>query len=435
MIPNNQADTDTRFRRLIEAVKFVYASTFFQDAKNYIQATDHVTADERMAVIIQEIVGQQHGDRYYPHISGVARSYNYYAFGHAKPSDGVVDLALGLGRAIVDEGAGWSFSPAHPAIAPPFNSLQDMLKDSQTQFWAVHMGPPPPYDPIRDTEHMTKHGLEVGEADGVLDWLASTYNAANDRIEWGINARGPRILNFAPILDLEQIPLNNVLKNLIAICKERTGKDIEIEFAVTLGKSSGEPSRLGFLQVRPMVVSYDNVELTDADWTAGDVLLQSEDVLGNNEIDTLCDIVYVKPERFSTSKTWQIATQIETLNRKLLAAGRRYVLIGFGRWGTTDATRGIPVNFGQISGAQVIVEATLPRMFFNFSQGSHFFHNMTSFRILYLFVSEHQEKQVDWTWLERQHVEEETEFLKWVVAERPLRVKVDGRSGRGVIRT
>ncbi len=435
MIPNNQADTDTRFQRLVEAVKFVYASTFFQDAKNYMKATDHVTADERMAVIIQEVVGQRHGDRYYPHISGVARSYNYYAFGHAKPSDGVVDLALGLGRAIVDEGAGWSYSPAHPAIGPPFNSLQDMLKDTQTQFWAIHMGPPPPHDPIRDTEHMVKHGLEVGEADGVLDWLASTYNPANDRIEWGINAPGPRILNFAPILDLEQVPLNNTLKNLIGICKERAGKDIEIEFAVTLGKSPGEPSRIGFLQVRPMVVSYDNVELTDADWTAGDALLQSEDVLGNNEIDSLCDIVYVKPEQFSTTKTWQIAAQIETLNRKLLAAGRRYILIGFGRWGTTDATRGIPVNFGQISSAQVIVEATLPGMFFNFSQGSHFFHNMTSFRILYLFVSENKEKQIDWKWLERQRVEAETEYLKWVVAERPLRVKVDGRSGRGVIRT
>lgn len=435
IIPNNQADTDTRFRRLVEAVKFVYASTFFQDAKNYIQATDHVTADERMAVIIQEVVGQRHGDRFYPHIAGVARSYNFYAFGSAVPTDGVVDLALGLGRAIVDEGTGWSYSPAYPAVGPPFNSLQDMMKETQTQFWAVHMGAPPPYDPIRDTEYMVKHGLEVAESDGVLDWLVSTYDPANERLKWGLGAPGPRVLNFSPILELEQVPLNNALKNLIGICQERAGSDVEIEFAVTLGKSSGEPSRLGFLQVRPMVVSRDTVELSDADWTADDLLLNSENVLGNNEIDDLCDIVYVKPGQFSTTKTWLIATQVEALNRKILAAGRRYVLIGFGRWGTTDPLRGIPVNFGQISGAKVIVEATLPGMFFNFSQGSHFFHNMTSFRILYLFVSEEQERQIDWNWLEQQRVEQETEYLKWVVAEQPLRVKVDGRSGRGVIRT
>jgi len=435
MIPNNQADTDTRFRRLVEAVKFVYASTFFQDAKNYIQATDHVTADERMAVIIQEVVGQRHGDRFYPHIAGVARSYNYYAFGSAEPSDGVVDLALGLGRAIVDEGAGWSYSPAYPAVGPPFNSLQDMLKETQTRFWSVHMGPPPPYDPIKDTEYMIRNGIDVAERDGVLDWLVSTYDPANERLKWGLSAPGPRVLNFAPILDLEQLPLNDTLKNLIAICKDRAGTDIEIEFAVTLGASSKETSRLGFLQVRPMVVSQEAVEVTDADWTAGDLLLNSQSVLGNNQIDDLTDIVFVKPGQFSTTKTWQIATQVETLNRKLMAAGRRYILIGFGRWGTTDPLRGIPVNFGQISGAKVIVEATLPGMFFNFSQGSHFFHNMTSFRILYLFVSDEQERQIDWNWLEGQHVEAETEYLKWVVAGRPLRVKVDGRSGRGVIRT
>jgi hypothetical protein len=433
MIPNNQPDTDSRFRRLIEAVKYVYASTFFRDAKNYIGATTHSTEEERMAVIIQEVVGQRHGDRFYPHICGVARSYNYYPFGHAAPEDGVVDLALGLGRIIVEDGKGWTYSPAYPNTNPPFNSVGDLVDSSQTEFWSIHMGPPPPYDPIRETEWMMRYNLAVAEEDQVLDWIASTYDPVSERLEIGVYGRGPKVLSFAPILQLDQVPLNRVLREIMALCKEAVGSDVEIEFAVNLETRWDTPSRLGFLQVRPMVISQAAVEVSEADLTGENLLLSSTNILGNGDLDEIRDIVYVKPDSFSTLKTWLMAAEIEALNFELLHQKRPYLLIGFGRWGTTDPLRGIPVNFGQISGAKAIVESTLPSMYFSFSQGSHFFHNMTSFQILYFYVSDNEAAPLDWEWLERQRIEADKTYTRWISLDQPLRIKADARQKRGVV--
>lgn len=433
MIPNNQADIDTRYRCLMEAIKFVYASTFFRAAKNYIGATDHTIDDERMAVVIQEIVGGRYEDRFYPQISGVARSYNYYPFGRATAEEGVVDLALGLGRAIVQDGMGWSYSPACPAIPPPFNSVSDLLKHTQTEYWVVKMGPPPPYDPINETEYLGKCDLRTAEHDGTLGFLASTYDAANDAIRVGIESRGPRALNFAPILEYNQIPLNEVIMNLLRVCEAKLGTPVEIELAMNLDNERGVPARLGFLQVRPMVVSDENVAVDDQDLRSTGLLLSSEHVMGNGHLTQIRDIIYVKPDAFSPLKTWMMASQIEAMNRRLVERKRPYLLIGFGRWGSSDAALGVPVDFGQISGAKVIVEATLEGVHANFSQGSHFFHNMTSFRILYLFVTHESQNKVDWEWLARQELVSDTEFVRWVRSESPLEIKVDGRKGRGVI--
>lgn len=432
MIPNNQFDVDTRARRLSEAIKFVYASTFFANAKNYMLATEYTTADEHMAVVIQEIVGRRHDDRFYPHISGVARSFNYYPTGHAHPEDGVVDLALGLGKSIVDDGQAWSYCPRFPAANPPFNSLRDLLKHSQTKFWAVNMGPPPPYDPIRETEYLQRFTLGDAEVDGILPQLVSTYDAANDRIDPGCGAKGPRILTFAPILQLQDVPLNEAVMALLQVCEHETGVPVEIEFAVTLGRHS--PSRLGLLQVRPMVVSQDTVDLDAAEMTSAENIVASDQVLGNGELVTIQDIVYVKPADFSILRTRVIAQQIEEFNRAILQEGRTYLLIGFGRWGSSDPSLGIPVNFGQISGARVIVESTLPDMLVTLSQGSHFFHNITSFRILYFSVPPTAGHDIDWAWLDRQTTTRETEHLRRVRTDKPLTIRVDGRSGRGIIR-
>ncbi len=200
MIPNNQADTDTRFRKLIEAIKFVFASTFFKEAKNYIKVTGMSPADEKMAVIIQEVVGNGHGERYYPEISGVARSYNYYPFGKADSDEGVVSLALGLGKTIVDGGKSWSYCPKYPRIGPPYGSTSEILRQTQTDFWAVNMGKPPAHDPVRETEYLVQGDLSKAEYDGTLDNIASTYQAQSDRIVIGTGADGPRVLDFAPVL-------------------------------------------------------------------------------------------------------------------------------------------------------------------------------------------------------------------------------------------
>jgi hypothetical protein len=433
MIPNNQADTDSRFRKLVEAVKFVYASTYFGDARNYIAATRHRTEDEKMAVIIQEVVGVRHGPRFYPHISGVARSYNFYPLGNARPADGVIDLALGLGRTIVDDGVSWSFSPAYPQANPPYNTLDDLLSQSQSEFWAVNMGYPVEYNPIRETEYLRKFKLEEAEADGVLRFIASTYRADDDKIVYGIAEKGPRVVDFAPILKFDLVPLNAMLQALVRLCEETLGTKVEVEFALNLDETRGRPARFGFLQVRPMVVSEATVEIAPAELTGPGVLVASESSLGNGVAGEMHDIVYVRPENFNVHHSETIAAELERLNFGLAAARTPYLLIGFGRWGTSDPRAGIPVNFGQICGARAIVESALPDTSSMLSQGSHFFHNITSFRVFYFSLNPSDKYRIDWGWLAGQPVLEETTFVRHVRTTEPFTVKVDGRSSRGVI--
>ena len=253
MIPNNQFDADSRFRILDEAIKCVYASTFFREAREYIRTTGRDPRDEKMAVIIQEIVGQRHGDRFYPDISGVARSYNYYPTGPAQPEEGVVSLALGLGKTIVDGGIAWTYSPAHPKAPPPFASVKKLINETQTRFWAVNMGKPPAYDPVSETEYLIRATLKDAEADEVLRFQASTFDSQRDRMVPGVGPKGPRVLDFAPLLVLEQIPLNEILKAVMTAAEKVLEEKAEIEFAVTIHERRDESPqvRVGFLQVRP----------------------------------------------------------------------------------------------------------------------------------------------------------------------------------------
>ncbi len=433
MIPNNQPDTDTRFRKLTEAIKFVYASTFFRGARDYRRATREPDAQEKMAVVVQEVVGERRGDLFYPHISGVARSWNFYPTGNARPEDGVVDLALGLGKQIVDGGRCWTYSPAWPDAMPPIASARELVRQSQTEFWAVNMGRPPAYDPTRETEYLARADLVRADYDGVLNHLVSTYDAANDRLIMGAGADGARVLTFAPVLGLPDIPLNELLRQLLRVCGEVVGEAVEIEFALTLGPDSGLPARFGFLQVRPMVVSQAQVEVAPESMLGAGVLAASETVLGNGETGDIRDVVYVKLETFDAKATRAVAGEIEVFNRTLTAAGRPYLLIGFGRWGSSDPWLGIPVEWAQISGARAIVEATLPEMNVERSQGSHFFHNITSFQVFYFSVHHAGMHRIDWTWLDTQPATGESLHARHVRLDSPLCIRVDGRSGRGVI--
>ena len=433
MIPNNQVDADTRFRKLVEAVKFVYASTFFKDAKNYLQATVHTMNDEKMAVIIQEVVGVRHGQRFYPHISGVARSYNFYPLGLAKPAEGIVNLALGLGKTIVDDGVAWSYSPGYPQANPPYNTLDDLLAQAQREFWAVNMDLPLEYNPIKENEHIMKFSLEDAENDGILRFIASTYRAQDDKIVYGITESGPRVVDFAPILKFDLIPLNRLLKELLKLCEDTLQKMVEVEFAMTLDEGRGTPARFGFLQVRPMVVSEANVELSLAELMGKNVLAASESALGNGVLGSIQDVVYVKPEKFNVHHSEAVASELEGLNYPLVEEGRPYLLIGFGRWGTSDPQAGIPVNFGQICGAKVIIESALPETSTMLSQGSHFFHNITSFKVFYFSISPSDKYTIDWGWLNGQNAVHDTEFVRHLRLPAPLKIKVDGRTSRGVI--
>ncbi|HEX9834673.1 MAG TPA: hypothetical protein VGA66_16605, partial [Mycobacterium sp.] len=347
----------------------------------------------------------------------------------ARPEDGVVSLALGLGKTIVDGDVCWTYSPAQPRAVPPFGSIREWLTGTQTEFWAVNMGKPPVFDPIRETEYLIKSNLADAEFDDALRYLASTYDSRSDRIVIGTGVPGPRILTFAPLLVLNDIPVNDLIRQLLTIGEQALGAAVEIEFAMTF-----HPTRFGFLQVRPMAVSHDVVEVRDEDLQGDDVLLASETVLGNGVIENIGDIVYVKPETFEARHTPQVAQELERINRDLIKLRRPYLLIGLGRWGSSDPWLGIPVNWGQISGAKVLVEATLPNMDKEISQGSHFFHNLASFQVSYFAVRHSGKYQIDWPWLAAQPPVAETQFVRQVKLSQPLRVKVDGRSGRGVVK-
>jgi hypothetical protein len=435
MIPNNQHDPDTRFRKLVEAIKLVYASTFFQAAKRYLGAAGRAAADEKMAVIIQEVVGQRHGDRFYPDVSGVARSYNFYPLGHAEPADGVVSLALGLGKTIVDDGVAWSYSPAYPRANPPYGAVRDLLWQTQTELWAVNMGKPPAYDPIAETEYLMKATLAEAESDGTLHHTASTYDPESDRLTQGLAVNGPRVVTFAPLLALEVFPLNALVRSLMEACEKAVGSEVEIEFAVTLpaAGSTSERARFGFLQVRPLAVSHERITIEPAEMAGARVLVASESALGNGLMTTICDIVYLKPEAFDKARTRAIAAELAVIDRELVQAGRPYLLIGFGRWGSSDPWLGVPVEWGQIAGAKVIVESTLATMDTDPSQGTHFFHNLSGAEACYFSVRHTGVHRIDWDWLGQQTPIHETQFVRHVRLESPLTVKVDGRTGRGVI--
>jgi len=412
----------------------VYASTYFREARDY-RASGGTPAPEKMAVILQEVVGQRRGDRFYPDVSGVARSYNFYALEPARPEDGVITLALGLGKTIVDGGIAWTFSPVYPQKPPPFASMDEMLEGTQTEFWAVNMGKPPAYDPLSETEYLVHANLVDAESDGVLELLASTYNSERDRLVAGIESAGPRILNFAPMLADQQFPMNELAKALLKAAEESVGAKVEIEFALTLkGRSGQNPlARLGFLQVRSMVVSEQVVDVTVTDLEDPRAVVASDRVIGNGTCGDIQDIVYVRPETFSPLRTPQIAEQLAAINRELQQQHRPFLLIGFGRWGSSHPSLGIPVDWSQISAARAIVEATLPEMNVELSQGSHFFHNLSSFRASYFMVQHGARFGINWEWLNGQPALHETNLVRHVRPAIALSVRVDGRTRRGII--
>lgn len=433
MIPNNQFDTESRFRILVEAIKFVYASTFFKEAKDYIKMTKQTAADEKMAVIIQEVVGQRFGERYYPHFAGVGRSYNFYPTGHAQPKDGVINLALGLGKMIVDGGKSWTYAPTFPRAYPPYKSMGDLLKQTQNEFWAVNMGKTPAHDPIKETEYMIKCGLEDSEKDGTLRFVASTYSPQDDRISVGIGGKGPRVATFAPILQLRQVPINDLLKELLKLCESILGREVEIEFAVSLDPDRGIPARFGFLQVRPMFVSDARIELADDEMSSPRAVVASNEVLGNGLINTIQDVVYLKTSKFDERESRLIAADLNVINKQLVEQNRAYMLVVYGRLGTTDPPFGIPVEWANISGAKVIIEATLPDMNVELSQGSHFFHNVISFQVGYFSVRHSSQYSINWQWIEKQPTVAETQYVRHVRPAASLVIKIDGKNRRGVV--
>lgn len=431
MIPNNQPDADSRFRKLIEAIKFVYASTFFKGPCDYIKVVGKSIKEEKMAVIIQEVVGNRYDNLYYPTMSGVGRSFNFYTFGLAKPDDGVLVLALGLGKTIVDGGKTWSVSPAFPKQSPPYGSCLDILKQTQTEFWAVNMGKPPIFDPLNEMEYLVKGDLKQAEYDDTLKFLTSTYQSENDRIIIGCGSPGPRVLNFAPLLRLSEIPFIEAISEVMSICKSELSSDIEIEFAATIDDDKN--MRIGFLQVRQANVSDEAIQIDESELSSPNLLLSSNRIMGNGQIDNIRDIVYIKPENFEAKNTPKIAMEIAQFNTKLNSENVKYLLLGFGRWGSSDPWLGVPVVWSQITNAKVIVEATLPDMDVDLSQGAHFFHNLTSFNIFSFSIHHSSPYKINFDWLNKQPAVTETGYVRHIRTINPLIIKADTKNSLGVI--
>ena len=434
MLPNDQYGDDIRFLNLVNAIKFVYASTFFRQAKSYIGSTSHRIEDEKMAVLIQPVVGTLHRDCFYPDFSGVARSYNYYPVGQARPEDGVVNVALGLGKTVVDGGISLRFTPAFAGILPQFTNIKDMFNFSQRDFYAVSMNHVASVAFLEEDQYLIRQGLERAEKDGVLTNLASTYSRENDAVYDGISFSGPRIINFAHILKNEIFPLAKIVQCLLKLSSEAMDCPVEMEFAVSLDADNVFPAAFSILQVRPLVVSDELVKVDLVETQKELALCYSNQVLGNGLTKGIQDIVFVKPDSFNAAKSPEIAVEVDKFNSRLRAENTPYMLVGPGRWGSTDPWLGIPVKWSQISGVKMVVEVSLPNMNVDPSQGSHFFQNMTSLRIGYFTIPLNSANGFfDWPWLEAQTVVEETPFLKHVRLALPLTVMIDGRKSQGII--
>jgi hypothetical protein len=432
MIPNNDPSSDRRFQKLVEAVKFVFASMFFEKARRFTQSFNAETGDEKMAVIIQEVVGGAHGDRFYPTISGTARSYNFYPRGHANPRDGVVNLALGLGKTVVDGGRSFVYCPAYPKAPPPYSSLSMMMKETQTAFYAVHVGRPPAHDPINETEYLVQSGIDQAERDGTLEKIASTYIAENDRLVPGTFVDGPRVLDFAPILQLNYIPLSRTIQEVMRACEDALRTHVEIEFAVEIDRRTNRTA-FNLLQVRPIPLSETSADLSVESLSKPEVIVASKKVLGNGVIDNIRDIVYVSADALCPMSGTAAAVELANINRVLAFARRPYMLIGYGRMGTSDPWRGVPAAWSQISFAKVIVEIQKKGSETELSQGSHFFHNMTSSETCYFSIFSEDMRAIDWDYITKQETLSKQGHVTHVRSASPLTVKVDGKSGRGIV--
>jgi CheY-like chemotaxis protein len=434
MIPNNHPDPFVRLGQLITTIKRVYASTFYQCAKDYFKVTDYRLEEEKMAVIVQKMVGARHGTRFYPDFAGVAKSYNFYPVPPQKPLDGIVSVALGLGKTIVDGGITVRFCPKYPDHLLQFFSTGEALRNNQSRFFALDLNELP--TKAAETKDMLVKSFDLGDAeeDGTLHHVASTYSPENDALYDGTSRSGVRVVTFAPILRNKIFPLPRILDLLTDMGSWGMGAPIAMEFAVTMSVSPGQPKEFALLQLRPLGFTRETDPLEIEDVPNEALLCRSSQVLGHGISPEIHDIVYVDVERFERAKSREAAHEVMQFNEKLLAGQRPYLLIGVGRWGSLDPWLGIPVKWDQISGAKVIVEAGFKDMEVDPSQGSHFFHNITSFRISYFTVnSTTQDGFLDWQWLRSMPSSEEKKFVHHIRLDKPVLAKVDGHRNKGII--
>ena len=434
MLPNNNPDPSVRMTQLLDTIKRVYASTFSSHAKGYLNTTPYRLEEEKMAVILQKVVGDVHGERFYPDFAGVARSYNFYPTPPTTTEDGIAAVALGLGEAVVDGEACVRFCPKYPRHLVQFSSVKDILQNSQREFFALRLRDAAADAHGHELFELQRYGLEVAETDGTLSALGSTYSPENDAVYDGTSRPGVRLVNFAAILKHRYFPLPEILDYLLKIGADGTSTAVEIEFAVSLVAPPGEPREFGFLQLRPLALSREMAELEIGHEEPSRILCSSPSVLGHGKIEHLVDAVVVDYHRFDRGMSREVARDVARLNGTLKQSGISYLLIGVGRWGSADPFLGIPVSWDQISAARVIVECGFRDFKVTPSQGTHFFQNLTSLNIGYFTVNpDEDEGFVDWDWLTSQPAVQELGCVRHLRFEEPLLVKMNGKKNEGII--
>lgn len=434
MIPNVMDDDRMMINLLGDAIKSVYASAFYKDSKSYMAATLNVIDEEKMGIVLQEVCGKKYGDRFYPTISGVARSINFYPIEPEKPEDGIVNIGLGLGKHIVDGGENLRFSPKFPKKILQTSSPEMTLRQSQKTFFALDLNPKSFKPSTDDSHNLLKLRITEAEKDGSIKHIASTYDFQNEMIRDGINYEGKKLITFSNILKHNTFPLAEILDDVLKIGQNEMGRPIEIEFAVELNLKNGKPKIFNLLQIRPIVDNDQGIleDLSHID--PKETIILANSALGNGIIDHIVDFVYVKPESFDAANNQEIANEVEKLNQQFVEKNKHYILVGPGRWGSSDPWLGIPVKWSQISAARVIVESGLKDYQIDPSQGTHFFQNLTSFRVGYFTINPFRNDGFyDLEFLEKQEAVFENEFLRHIRFKKPVIVKIDGRKNKGVI--
>ncbi len=432
LLPNSNEDTEVRLKQLTDAIKLVYASIYSDTARGYISAINYKIEEEKMAVIIQEVVGEQYDSTYYPHISGVSQSYNYYPYGHMQPEDGFAVLAVGLGTYVVEGEKAFRFSPKYPNLEN--NSPKDQFLNSQVELYAVDLSKKELNLLEGDTAGLVRLSVEDAERHGVIRHCASVYSAESKTIFPGLDRPGPRIINFADILKYDYIPLAKSLTEILDIVKEALGTPVEIEFAIDLTRDRDYRASFYLLQIKPIIGAALDYDVNMDEIDKSQIMLYTEKSMGNGMNGNIQDVIYVDRELFDKSKTLEIAAEIDEFNDEMIRRGRQYILLGPGRWGTRDRWIGIPVTWPQICNAKIIIETSLEDFPLDASSGSHFFHNVTSMNVGYFSVQHNQKGSVlNWDILKEQKVIRKGEFVVHVQFEKNLTVKMDGKKRISVI--
>lgn len=430
LLPNDSWEADLRFQEVCNAIKHVYASTYFDKARTYIRSTPKNIGDEKMAVLIQEVVGTKKGRYFYPTISGVAKSYNFYPSGSCKAEDGIVYLALGLGKEIVDGGNSYAFCPARPR-SPLYGTAKDYMKFAQTSFYALNLHSIYNYVNYNEETSLDKLDLDTAKKHDELQHVVSTYLLQDDRLYPGMYDEGSYVVDFAPILNLNTIPLAKAISLLLEISEIALGYAVEIEFAVNIPKDEKDDAELVILQIRNMVSPQKQIKFDPSKAKDSDIILESKNIMGHGMISDISDIIYVDQKHFDLSHSVQIVDQIREKNNQLMDKNIPYILIGPGRWGSSDPWLGIPVIWSNIAGASAIVETPYKDRHIDPSQGSHFFHDMMASNVVYLITKKNED--INWDWIRKQKSVESTEFIKHIRTTQPMEIIVDSTKGYGMI--